>query len=106
MKTVQAMKINEQRIGGTLDDFLREEGLLAEVNRRAAKKLLVLQFEDERKKRRMTKLQMAKRMRASPATLEKILDPNDAALTLDTLERAANAVGCDLVMSLQRFAKA
>ena len=95
------MPINEKYIGGSLDDFLKEEGIYEEVQQRVARRVLALQLDDQRKKRNLSKVQMAKRMRTSRSALDRILDPGYETVTLDSLERAARAVGCSLHVSVQ-----
>src|SRR4051812_3204303 len=87
-----ASKRNPHR-GSTLDDFLREEGILEEVELAALKRALALKLADQMTKRRVTKSDMARRMGTSRAALDRLLDPDSTAVTLTTLSRAANALG-------------
>jgi DNA-binding Xre family transcriptional regulator len=76
-----------------LDDFLREEGLLNTVEATAVKRVIALQIEREMKRRKLTKTEMANRMKTSRAGVERLLDPANSSVTLSTLERAASALG-------------
>jgi hypothetical protein len=49
----------------------------------------------------LSKVEMARRMRTSRSQLERVLDPACTAVQLDTLVKAANAVGCELRISLK-----
>ena len=49
--------------------------------------------EQEMKRRKLTKTEMAVRMKTSRAALERLLDPANTSVTLSTLERAALALG-------------
>ena len=49
--------------------------------------------EQEMKRRKLTKTEMAGRMKTSRAALERLLDPANTSVTLSTLERAALALG-------------
>jgi DNA-binding Xre family transcriptional regulator len=80
-------------VGSNLDDFLREEQLLHTVEATAVKRVLAFQIEREMKRRKLTKIEMASRMRTSRASLERLLDPANTSVTLSTLERAASALG-------------
>ena len=80
-------------IGSSFDDFLREEGLLDEVNAIAAKRVIAWQIAEAMKLSGVTKTEMAARMRTSRAALNRVLDETDTGLTLDTLSRAAAALG-------------
>ncbi|MDZ7958194.1 MAG: hypothetical protein RMY34_09880 [Aulosira sp. DedQUE10] len=44
-------------------------------------------------KRNLNKTAMAEKMGTSRLSLDRLLDPNNTSVTLDTLERAAKAVG-------------
>ena len=72
--------------GSNLDDFLREEGILEDVETTAE---------------RLRKSSVAGRMRTSRAALDRLLDPDNTSLTLATLNRAAHAVGRKLTIKLQ-----
>ena len=86
--------------GSRLEDFLKEEGLLEEARRHAAKSLLALQLADQMKKQHMTKSAMAKRMKTSRSSLDRILDPANDAVTLETLGKAAAVLGKQLKVEL------
>ena len=90
------MSLNEKYIGRNFDDFLKEEGIYEEVTKRANKKALVFRILHEMKKQRLTKSKVAKRMGTSRASLARILDPENKAVTVEVLERAAEAVGREI----------
>ncbi|HWK45172.1 MAG TPA: Fis family transcriptional regulator [Stellaceae bacterium] len=80
-------------IGASFDDFLDEEGIAAEITRRAVREVIAHLVIDHMEQANLTKTEMAARMHTSRQALDRLLDPNGGGLTLDTLERAANAVG-------------
>jgi antitoxin HicB len=86
--------------GTDFDAFLKEEGLSAEVESVAAKRVLAYQFEAAMKKRRLSKVSMAKRMQTSRSALDRLLDPENSSVTLQTLEKAAIVLGKRLKISL------
>jgi len=94
------MAINENYIGSSLDDFLAEEGILADVEATAIKRVLAFQIEQLMKEQNLTKTAMAKRMKTSRTALERLLDPANPSATLQTLERAAAALGKRLQVEL------
>ena len=81
------------RIGSSFDDFLKEEGLYEEVTAGAIKQVLARQLRQAMKEQRITKLDMARRMRTSRSQLDRLLDPDNTRVQLDTLYKAATAVG-------------
>lgn len=80
-------------IGSTLDDFLSQEGMLEEVSARAVKRVIAWQLAEAMKTQGMTKTAMAKRMHTSRSMLDRLLDETDTGLTIETLSRAAQALG-------------
>ena len=88
------------RIGSNFDDFLSDEGLLEETTALALKRLIAWQLDEARKARGLSKKAMAERMNTSRAQLDRILDGDDASLTLETLSRASRAVGCRVSVEL------
>lgn len=92
--------MNRKHLGSKLDDYLREEGLLDAAAAVAVKRAIAFQIAREMRRRKMTKSEMAGRMRTSRAALERLLDPANASVTLATLERAAAALGKRLKIEL------
>ena len=90
------------RIGSSLEDFLRAEGpgRLEEATIQAKKRVIAWQIEQRRKAKKITKVEMAKRMGTSRAELDRVLNPNYAGVQIDTLARAAAAVDADLRIEL------
>jgi DNA-binding Xre family transcriptional regulator len=85
--------MNKKYIGSNFDDFLRKEQLLHTVEATAVKRVIAFQIEREMKRRKLSKTEMASRMKTSRAGLERLLDPANRSVTLSTLERAATALG-------------
>lgn len=94
------MKKRNKHIGSSLDDFLKEEGVLEETRTVALKETLAWQVQQAMDKDNITKVEMAKRMNTSRAALDRLLDPGNASVTLQTLSRAARAIGRDLRIEL------
>ena len=84
---------NNQYSGSNFDDFLAEEGILEEVSTKAQKRLLALQIEDIMAETSLTKSEIAAKMNTSRSQLDRLLDPNNTSITLDSLDRLARAVG-------------
>jgi hypothetical protein len=87
-------------IGNSFDDFLKEEGIYEDVQTTAIKRVLAMQLEDAMKARKLTKVEMARRMRTSRVQLDRLLDPDNDAVTLATLRRAAAVVGREVRLEL------
>jgi putative zinc finger/helix-turn-helix YgiT family protein len=80
-------------IGGAFNDSLGEDGILQEVEAASIKRALAFQIEREMKSKGLSKRAMSKRMNASRSSLKRLLDPENEAVTLKTMMRAAAALG-------------
>jgi hypothetical protein len=87
-------------IGSLFSDFLKEEGIYEDVTARAIKRVIAWQIEQAMKDQGLTKVAMAKRMKTSRAQLDRLLDPQNDKVQLDTIQRAAIAVGRRLQLDL------
>jgi antitoxin HicB len=88
------------KVGSSFDEFLKEEGIYEEVTARAIKRVIARQLDALMQNQGLTKSSLAKRMKTSRAQLDRLLDPDNESVTLDTLTRAAQAVGRQLRMEL------
>jgi antitoxin HicB len=88
------------KVGSSFDEFLKEEGIYEEVTARAIKRVIARQLDALMQHQGLTKSSLAKRMKTSRAQLDRLLDPDNESVTLDTLTRAAQAVGRQLRMEL------
>ena len=93
------MKKNKH-IGSTFDDFLQEEGLLAEAEATAVKRVIAYQIEKEMEERNISKSALARMMQTSRSSLDRLLDPENKSITLLTLESVALALGKKLKVQL------
>jgi len=87
--------------GSSFDDFLEEEGMKNEIQSAAIKRVLAWQFEQEMAKQQKTKQAMAKELKTSRSQLDRLLDPANTAVSLETLTRAANVLGKRLVFEIR-----
>jgi antitoxin HicB len=93
------MKKNKH-IGSSFDDFLEDEGILAEATAEAVKRLLAWQITEAMKSGQISKAEMARRMQTSRAALDRLLDPENSAITLKTMHKAAKVLGKQIRMEL------
>lgn len=81
------------KIGSSFDDFLAEQGILAECEEQAIKQILADQIRAAMEKDRLTKAAISVRMQTSRRALDRLPDPTNTSVTLHTLQRAAVAIG-------------
>lgn len=79
--------------GSSFESFLEEEGILDEVDAVAIKRVLAWQLSEAMKKRKLSKKAMAERIGTSRSQLDRLLDPENGAVHLQTMAKAARAVG-------------
>ena len=82
-----------KHIGSSFDDFLAEDGLLEEATAIAVKRVIAWQIEQAMQATGTNKSTLAKRMQTSRTVVDRMLDATDTGLTLDTMTRAASALG-------------
>jgi antitoxin HicB len=92
--------MRKRNLGSSIDDFLIEEGLSDDVSAIAAKRVIAWQLAEVMRTQELTKTEMARRMGTSRAALERLLDPDNTSVTLQTLQSAARAVGGRLEIRL------
>jgi antitoxin HicB len=85
--------MSNKHIGSDFDSFLEEEGILAETEAAAVKRVIAFQVEKMMSEQNLSKTEMSRRMNTSRAALDRLLDPTNHAVTLQTLDRAARALG-------------
>ena len=86
--------------GSTLDSFLKGEGVLEQFRAAAVKEVIAWQISKAMKDKRLSKNKMAALMRTSRAQLDRLLDPEQGNVTLETLHRAAHVLGRELRVEL------
>ncbi len=84
----------------TFDEFLAEQGILGATEDHAVKELIADQLAAAMDEQGLTKVEMAARMKTSRRQLDRLFDPKIQSVTLDTLRRAANAIGRSLRIDL------
>ena len=84
--------------GSTFDSFLEQEGIREEVEAVAIKRVLAWQFHQAMREQQKTKQAMAEQLRTSRSQLDRLLDPRNVSVTLDTITRAAKVLGKRLII--------
>ena len=87
-------------IGSSLDDFLEDDGTLAEVRAIALKRVLTWQISQAMETKGLSKDIMANAMNTNRATLDELLDPENIMVTLQALDHAATVLGKQLRIEL------
>ena len=92
-------------IGSNFDDFLKDEGVFEEVQAKALKRALSEQIEESMQAANISKVKMAEMMATSRSQLDRVLDPDNISVQLDTLMKAARAVGKTVEIKIRNVKK-
>ena len=88
------------RAGSSFDDFLKEDGIYEDVQNAAIKKVLSAKLEAAMFDQNISKTDMAKRLNTSRSQLDRLLDPDNETITLQTASRPAAVLGMTLEINL------
>jgi predicted XRE-type DNA-binding protein len=86
--------------GSTFDEFLDEQGIREEVEAVATKRVLAWQLEQAMKQQQKTKQAMARDLHTSRSQLNRLLDPQNTAVSLETITRAAKVLGKKVIVRI------
>lgn len=92
--------MGKRNIGTNFDDFLKEEGLLEDVTAVAVKRYIAYQIARKMSESQLSKAELARRMKTSRSAVDRLLDPDNGSITLQTLHSAARALGGNLKVEL------
>ena len=87
-------------LGSSFDEFLRDDGLYEKATLGATKRVLAEQLRHAMDNQHLSKTEMARRMHTSRSALARLFDPKNENVTLQTLDKAAKAIGRRLTVVL------
>jgi len=85
--------MKKKNVGSNFDAFLEEEGIFEEAQETALKRVLAFQVRKAMEEKNLSKTEMAKKMKTSRSALDRLLNPDNDSVTLQTMKKAAHAVG-------------
>ena len=91
--------MNKNCIGSSFDSFLEEEDLLQEADTVAIKRVIAYALEQKMLAENITISRLAKELDTSRSAISRILDPQNTAITLNTIEKVAKYLGKRIVLS-------
>ena len=86
--------------GSSFESFLEDEGIRDAVEAVAIKRVLAWQLSEEMRQQNKTKQAMARELHTSRSQLDRLLDPHNVSVSLETLTRAARVLGRNLIIRL------
>ena len=85
--------------GSTFDAFLKEESLFDDAEVIAVKRVVAYELEKAMVQKHLNKIKLAKKMHTSRSALDRLLDPENTSITLNSLVKAAHALGKQVSVS-------
>ncbi|MEQ1887958.1 MAG: helix-turn-helix transcriptional regulator [Alphaproteobacteria bacterium] len=85
--------MKRKHVGSSFEDFLSNDGLLEECRAGAIKFMLAAELQKAMQQQHISKSEMAKRLQTSRTGIDRLLDPNNTSVTLNTLARVATVLG-------------
>ena len=92
--------MNRDRIGSNLDSMFEELGEIEDVRILTQKKILARQLDQARRDGNVSISEMARRMGTSRMAVHSLLDQSKPTMTIDSVSRAAVALGAHLEMKV------
>lgn len=87
-------------VGSTLTNFLSDQGILAECQAEAIKRIISWHLAEYLKKNKITKSEFARKLGTSRIALDRLLDETNTSVTLHSLAKVAEIMDKRLEISL------
>jgi len=85
--------MKRKHIGSNFEDFLAEEGILEECRAAAIKFKIAQELKKAMAEQKITKAEMAKRLNTSRSGVDRLLDPDNTSITLNSIAKVAHLLG-------------
>jgi DNA-binding Xre family transcriptional regulator len=90
-----------KHLGSNFEDFLADDGILEECRAAAIKFKIAHELEKAMRERKISKAEMAKRLKTSRSGVDRLLDPDNTSITLNTMAKVAHLLGKRIAFALQ-----
>jgi DNA-binding Xre family transcriptional regulator len=85
--------MKKKHLGSKFEDFLEQEEILEECRASAIKFKIAHELGKAMSQRKISKAEMAKRLKTSRTGIERLLDPDNTSITLNTMAKVAHILG-------------
>ena len=93
--------MNRKHLGSNFEDFLAEDGILEDCRAAAIKFKIARELEKAMKQQDLTKAEVAKRLKTSRTGVDRLLDPENTSITLNTMAKVAHLLGKRIEFALK-----
>ena len=87
------MIMKRKHVGSDFEDLLAEDGILEECRANAIKFMLSRELEKTMSDQNISKSEMARRLHTSRTGIDRLLDPENTSVTLNSLAKVATILG-------------
>lgn len=93
--------MKQKHVGSSFEDFLAEDGTLEECRAAAIKFKLAHELEKIMSERNISKAEIARRLKTSRTGVDRLLDPDNTSITLNTMAKVAHLLGKRIEFALR-----
>jgi predicted XRE-type DNA-binding protein len=93
--------MKRKHLGTKFEDFLAEEGILEQCRAAAIKFKLAHELQKAMNEQNISKAEIAKRLKTSRTGVDRLLDPENTSITLNTMAKVANLLGKRIEFALR-----
>jgi predicted XRE-type DNA-binding protein len=90
-----------KHLGSNFEDFLAEDGILEDCRATAIKFKIARELEKAMSEQNISKAEVAKRLKTSRTGVDRLLDPKNTSITLNTMAKVANLLGKRIEFALR-----
>lgn len=92
--------MKRKHLGSKFEDFLAEDGILESCRAAAIKFKISRELEKIMDEKNISKAEIAKRLKTSRTGVDRLLDPENTSITLNTMAKVADLLGKRMEFSL------
>ncbi len=85
--------MKQKNLGSRFEDFLADEGILEECRASAIKFKIARELEKAMSERKLSKADIARQLKTSRTGVDRLLDPENTSITLNTMAKVAHLLG-------------
>lgn len=93
--------MKQKHLGSSFEDFLAEDGILEECRASAIKFKIARELEKAMRERNISKVEVARRLKTSRTGVDRLLDPMNTSITLNTMAKVALLLGKRIEFALR-----
>jgi predicted XRE-type DNA-binding protein len=93
--------MKRKHLGSNFEDFLAEDGILEDCRAAAIKFKISRELEKIMNEHNISKAEIAKRLKTSRTGVDRLLDPENTSITLNTMAKVAHLLGKRIEFALR-----